>query len=117
MNFFIKQGSNLPILTMEVVENGVNSYKKFYEDLENATITFFMEEIGTCIPVLQCRECCIVTEKECDSCHEKVYIQYKWQTSDTRRKGNYRGWFEIYFLDTQQTLIAPIKEELFIKII
>lgn len=117
MNFFIKQNSTLPFLTMEVVENGVNSHKKFYEDIQNADITFFMEEIGSCIPYLQCAECCLISDNECESCHEKIYVQYKWKNGDTNKKGNYRGWFEFYFIDSQETLIVPIKEELFIKII
>lgn len=117
MNFYIKQHSNLPVLTMELIQNGITSNKSMNERLQNAVITFHMEEVGSCIPFIQCAPCCILVEQECSTCHEKVYIQYKWTSEDTMKKGKYKGWFEITFNDDQTTLIAPIREPLNITIL
>lgn len=117
MNFFIRQHSQLPVLTVELIQDGINSNKLINQKLENAEILFFMEEIGSCIPTIQCGECCVLTEDNCNDCHDKVYIQYKWQTPDTSKKGKYRGWFEITFKDDNTLLIAPIKNVLYINII
>jgi len=44
MEFFIKKDSTLPILIMEVVNDGrTDNYKKFNEDLVNASIRFSMK--------------------------------------------------------------------------
>lgn len=117
MNFTIRQHSQYPILTMEVLEDGINTYTVLNERLQNATVLFYMEEIGSCIPVIQCGECCILVDEGCDECNEKVYIQYKWTKEDTSRKGKFKGWFEITFLDDTTDFIAPIKETLFITIL
>jgi hypothetical protein len=117
MNFYIKENSTLPVLTMELIQNGISSNKTMNERLQNANITFFMEEVGSCIPVIQCAPCCILVEQECSDCHEKVYIQYKWTLEDTARKGKYKGWFEITFNDDQSVLIAPIRQTLDITIL
>jgi rRNA maturation protein Nop10 len=117
MNFFIRQHSKLPVLTVELIQDGVNSARSINEKLENAVILFFMEEIGSCIPMIQCGECCIVTNTDCPECNEKVYIQYKWQPNDTFKKGRYKGWFEITFNADESLLIVPIKDTLFINII
>ena len=41
-HFFIKKDSTLPILTMKVVNDGRYDYKKIFDRLENAAITFSM---------------------------------------------------------------------------
>ena len=41
-NFFIRKNSQLPILQMKVINDGRNDYKKIFEELENAAITFSM---------------------------------------------------------------------------
>lgn len=117
MNFYINQNSTLPVLSMELIENTVNKPQKFYDQLENATIKFFMEELNSCIPTIQCAECCLTVETDCSDCHNKIFIQYKWQNEDTAIKGKYRGWFEITFLESSSILIAPIQENLIINVI
>lgn len=117
MNFFIRQNSMMPVLTVELIQDGVNSARQINERLENAVILFFMEEVGSCIPMIQCGECCVLTDDDCADCHEKIYIQYKWQPTDTTKKGRYKGWFEITFNDDESLLVVPVKETLFINIV
>lgn len=117
MNFYIKQHSMMPVLTVELLEDGISTYQKIYERLENSTVRFFMEEQGSCIPILQCRECCLLVDSDCADCHDKIYIQYKWAAGDTAKKGKFIGWFEITFLDDQTEFIVPIKEPLYITVL
>jgi hypothetical protein len=117
MNFAIRKDSMLPVLTVEVSQDGFHSSRTINERLQNATISFFMEEIGSCIPMIQCGECCLFTTQPCNECPEKVYIQYKWTANDTKKAGKYRGWFEITFLDDNSIFIAPVKDSLLITII
>ena len=54
-NFFIRKNSELPVLKMKVINDGRSDYKKIFDNLENAAVTFSMKEIG------------------CSSCKYKVY--------------------------------------------
>ena len=49
MNFYIKKGSELPLLKMELIQDGRNDYHRFFEYIQNADITFTMtnEKDGT----------------------------------------------------------------------
>lgn len=117
MNFIIRQNSTMPVLTVEVTQDGYNSSKTINQRLENAVITFYMEETVSCIPTIQCGVCCITMDKSCNDCPEKVYIQYKWKPEDTLKKGKYRGRFEIVFNDDNSVFFAPIRDTLNINIL
>ena len=99
MEFFINKNSTLPYLKMELVNDGRNDFRKFYEKIQNATIE------------LKCETCGIGGDEP------EYYIVYKWSDRDTRRVGQYNGEFTITFLGGDGTLIAPIREELFINVI
>ena len=45
-NFYIRKNSELPVLKMKVNNDGRNDYKKIFEGLENAAVTFSMKEIS-----------------------------------------------------------------------
>ena len=45
MEFFINQNSNLPPLKMELVNDGRNDFRKFFEKIQNATIKFNMYDV------------------------------------------------------------------------
>ena len=47
MEFFINKNSTLPKLKMELVNDGRNDFRKFYEKIQNATITFTMYDVET----------------------------------------------------------------------
>ena len=48
---------------------------------------------------------------------EEYYIVYQFTENDTAKSGRYVGKFIIEFLDGSGTLIAPIRESLFINIL
>ena len=45
--FYIKQGSTLPTLRMELIEDGRHDFNKFHECIQAAEITFTMTNIDT----------------------------------------------------------------------
>ena len=117
MEFFIKQGSEQPILKMAAVRDGrTNSWQIFDEELDNATIRFSMKEESTGIPKILMGNAYIVekTAVEVDTTKE-YYIYYKWNERDTRRAGRFIGEFSI--INSMGELIAPIRENLYINII
>lgn len=119
-NFFIRKNSQLPILKMKVNNDGRNDYKKIFKDLENATITFSMKELG-------CSSCKYkvynkaglvipVVNNDCGT-EIEYYIGYKFTKKDTDTAGSFRGEFKIDFLDENITLIVPIREELIVNVL
>lgn len=122
--FFINQGSILPVLRMEVINDGRYSFWKFHEAIQNAVVTFSMKNVDTDILKISKAPCEIV-QTEDGGCEEKYVLQYKWKARDTKEKGKYKGWFNIQFLEdlTQYgveypsgLMIAPISEDLYIYI-
>jgi hypothetical protein len=117
MEFFIKQNTNLPILKMDVIKDGrTDSWKNFYEILDNSNIRFSMKNIENGIQKIFMKPAYIVekTKTNPDS-NTEYYIYYKWTNKDTNKKGRYVGEFLVE-LPTGE-LIAPIVENLFINII
>ena len=120
MNFYIKKNSELPLLTMELIFDGRNDFRHFYELIQNADITFSMYNTENNIKKISCRPAEIVKKVvPCENLtsQEQYYIVYKWREKDTKYSGSYIGEFKIDFLDGTGTLIAPIQEKLHIYII
>lgn len=117
-NFFIKKNSQLPILQMKLINDGRNEYKKIFEDLENAAITFSMmntetgrykvfNQPGLIIPIEN--EGCIYEQQE-------YYLGYKFKKSEVNLAGVYKGEFKIDLFSDGCSLILPIYEDLFINV-
>lgn len=119
MNFYIKQGSTLNNLKMELIQDGRNDYHNFYDLLQNADITFTMIDEISGNKKISCRPCELVKKlSNCDEIiPEEYYIVYKWRSIDTNKKGRFTGEFNINLLDGTGLLKVPIREELFINII
>lgn len=118
MDFFINKNSTLPILKLELVKDGRNDYKKFYEMVQNSNITFCMTELSTGIKRIGNKKAlCIVKESTDDSVDEEYYIGYKFTEKDTKKAGSFIGEFTIEFLDDSGILIVPIREELYIHVL
>lgn len=119
MIFQINQNSTLPQLRMELINDGRNDYKKFFEDIQDSDITFCMTNIETGVKKIGNRPAtCIL--KECineDGCiNEEYYIGYNWRAKDVNEAGTFIGEFTISFSDGN-ILIVPIKESLEIQIL
>ncbi len=120
MEFFINKDSNLPPLKMELVNDGRNDFRKFFEKIQNATIKFNMWDVNNNVKRIANSSASI--ELKCEACdiggdEPEYYIRYDWSNRDTHKPGKYNGEFVITFLDGTGTLIAPIRDKLFINVL
>ena len=114
--FYINKNSTLPLLKMELINDGRTDFNKFHEMIQNATITFSMEDYDTGV-IKIANEPALVLPKE-DNCDDVYYIAYKWRIRDTKNCGKFVGKFKIVFGDVfgGGTLVVPIQEKLLIYI-
>jgi hypothetical protein len=120
MEFFINKDSTLPKLKMELVNDGRNDFRKFYEKIQNATITFTMYDVGTKIKRIACSSASIEMSVANDCLNTETptyYITFQFSELQTSRVGRYNGYYTITFLDGTGTLIAPIRDELYINVL
>ena len=117
-HFFIKKNSELPILQMKVINDGRSDYKKIFDNLENAAVTFSMKEVN-------CDNCkyrvfnkqALIIPVENEACGvTEYYIGYKFSKRETSVSGSFKAEFKIDFLDDATSLIVPIYEDLFVNI-
>ena len=144
--FYIKQGSTLPTLRMELIEDGRHDFHKFHElptlrmeliedgrhdfhkfheCIQGADITFTMVNIDTNVTKVA-KNKAYIKLRENDDCTEQYVICYDWKERDTKEAGSYKGTFEITFngnikndLYTYPSgiLKMPIREELMVIIL
>ena len=122
--FYINKNSVLPHLIMELINDGRHDFNKFYEAIQNASITFSMTNVDNGIMKIANAKASIVP-RENNSCVDEFVIVYEWKERDTKQPGIYRGQFKINFnpdlVSGEQTypvgeLIMPIQDELMIYI-
>ena len=122
--FNINKDATLPYLEIEPVMNGRNTFRKLYEALQNADISFSMKNIDTGIWKIANAQANIVNSTE-QGCEDRFKIQYRWKTRDTKEAGRYLAQFKIKFLndiisgDTnfpKGELIVPIYEDIIVNI-
>lgn len=117
MNFHINKNSNLPYLRLALIKDGRYDWSDFHEKIQNANVTFSMFDADTGRQKI-CNKPAVCELKDyCEDCDEEYFIVYKWSDKDTLVPGTYIGRFQITFLDTNEKLIVPIREELFIHIL
>ncbi len=122
--FYIRKNSTLPTLRMELIEDGRHDFRKFYESVQNCTITFTMVNVDTKITKIA-KAPCYIKLKEDDGCVEKYVICYDWKPRDTKEAGTFKGTFELTFgeIKSDETeyptgnLNIPIREDLTIVIL
>jgi hypothetical protein len=120
MDFYINKDATLPMVILELVQDGRNDYKKFHEKIQNANVTFSMYDVETGVKRIGCSDATCLCKtcgngNDCDE--EQYYISYQFKAKDTSKAGTFVGKFTIDFLDGSGTLIAPIREELFIHVL
>ena len=94
--FFLNQGSVLPSLRMEIIEDGRHTYNKFFELVQNANITFTMVNADTNITKVA-KGKAYIKLRENDDCTEQYVICYDWKAHDTKEAGTFIGTFDIDF--------------------
>jgi hypothetical protein len=116
MEFFQLKGSELPILKLQVIKDGVFNHLNFMEELQNARITFSMiDESNGLYKIFE--KPAYIVEKKFDNpdAPDEYYIFYKWEKKDVNKSGRYVGEFAIKIHN--DVLIVPINEKLYINII
>lgn len=118
MDFFINKGATLPILKLQLIQDGRNDFRNFYELIQNSNMYFNMYDTtnGNKIIAKGNAICIPKTLNNPDELQE-YYIGYKFTARDTKVPGTFIGQFTIEFLDGSGTLIMPIREELRINIL
>lgn len=116
-HFFIKKDSTLPILTMKVVNDGRFDYKKIFDRLENAAVTFSMVDEKGVPRVYNQQGLLIPVIKECCPEDEEFYIGYQFKEKDTKKVGMYKAEFRLDFLDDGASLVVPIREDLYVNVV
>ena len=122
--FYLKQGSVLPRLVLEVIEDGRHDYNKLWECIQNANITFTMVNADTNVTKVA-KAKAYIKLRENDDCTEQYVICYDWKAHDTKEAGTYEGTFDIEFNSNLKNdsytypsglLKMPIREKLYIVI-
>ena len=121
--FYIKKDSLLPILRMELIEDGRHDYNKFHELIQNSNITFTMVNRETGVTKIA-KAPAYIKARENGGCVEQYVICYDWKKRDTKEEGNYVGEFNIEFGELKNddydypsgNLRMPIREDLLIVI-
>ena len=117
MEFFIRKDSLEPVLKMQLIQDGRNDFRKFYQGLENAMLSFSMKKVETGEYVILNKAAGIVQKTEIDPINDpEYYIYYRWQPTDVMEEGRYQGQFLIEFLTDGTQLVAPVREDLYINI-
>jgi hypothetical protein len=118
MEFFIKQNATLPVLKMQIVKDGRSDYVVFMDQLEVSTIYFSMINTANGIPKVVSAPANIVEKTFAEpGTPVEYYVYFQFTSTMTNTPGRYVGQFEIEFLDGTGTLIAPIREELFLNVL
>jgi len=121
--FYINKNSLLPIIRIELIEDGRHDYNKFHELIQNSNITFTMVNRETGVTKIA-KAPCYIKARENGGCVEQYVICYDWKKRDVNEEGNYIGKFDIEFGEVKNdeydyptgNLIMPIREELLIVI-
>lgn len=118
MEFHINKNSTLPVLKVELIQDGRNDFHKFFELIQNADIYFTMFDVITGVRRIGKKAAStelVIPVSDCVG--EEYYLTYQFTPKETEKAGRYVGQFIIEFLDGTGTLIVPIAEELFINIL
>ena len=117
MDFHINKNSTLPVLKLELIQDGRNDFQKFHEKIQNANIYFTMSDVITGVKRIA-KKLANIEQVEPENCvGEEFYLVYQFTEKDTSVAGRYVAQFEITFLDGSGTLIVPIREELFVNVL
>ena len=116
-NFFIRKNSNLPLLKLKVINDGRRDFRKIYDRLENAAITFSMMDDKGNYKVFNKQGLLLPVDKEICQEDGEYYLGYKFDVKDTNMAGSFKAEFRIDFLDDGCALIVPIREDLYVNVL
>ena len=116
MEFTIGQNASLPVLKMQVVNDGTQSFGDMMEFIERSSIFFSMVGSDNGIPKVYTKSAGFVEKLDMDpNAAPEYYVYYRFTQQDTSRIGRYEGQF--MFINEDGTLVLPIREPLFINVV
>ena len=120
MDFIINKDATLPIMRLELIQDGRYEWSGFFNKLQNSTIYFTMSDLTTGVKKIGKKVTTALLKDGCPSCDdclgEEYYLSYAFTARDTNTAGVYIGKFIIEFDDGSGTLIVPLREELRINV-
>lgn len=120
MDFFINKGATLPVMRLELIQDGRYEWNSFFNKLQNSTIYFTMSDLETGVKKIGKKVTTALLKETCADCEdclgEEYYLSYNFTARDTNKAGVYIGKFIIEFDDGSGTLIVPLREELRINV-
>ena len=76
MNFTIAQNSNLPILKLQVVKDGIEDYNSMMEFIERSSIFFSMVDTANGIPKITSRPAGVIEQSQLSTSADTLYFVY-----------------------------------------
>ncbi len=89
MEFFIKKGATLPLLKLNIVDNGRSDYNNFLNTLELSSLFFSMTNVENGTPKITNKPAGVGGE------YPNYFIYYQFQNTDTTKEGRFEGEFVI----------------------
>lgn len=117
MEFSINKNSTLPVLKLELIQDGRNDFQKFHEKVQNANIYFTMTDVITGVKRIAKKPTGIEQVEPTNCVGDEFYLTYQFTERDSSVSGRYIGQFEIDFLDGTGTLMVPIRETLYVNVL
>jgi surface protein len=115
MEFNIKKNGTLPLLKMQVVDDGRGEFDSFMSFIETSSLYFSMMDVETGSYKIHLDPAGFVEKTQIDpNAKTEYYIYYKFPKKYTNKVGRYEG--EFVLKNTDGTLVLPIREKLYINI-
>ena len=115
MEFFITKNSTLPLLKMQVVQDGRSDFQNFSELISTSKILFSMNDVYTGRPKISSKRAGFVHKTFVNpDTPVEYYIYYQFTKRDTNTVSRYEGQFLLS--NEQGVLILPLRERLFINV-
>jgi antitoxin component of RelBE/YafQ-DinJ toxin-antitoxin module len=93
MDFFINKGATLPVLRMELIQDGRYNWESFYNKLQNSNIYFTMADLNTGVKKIGKKQTAALLKESCADCDDclgdEYYLSYKFSERDTNKEGVY----------------------------
>ena len=112
MEFYIRKNATLPYLKVLVHKDGRNQFNQFANDISGSTITFSMYDEETGVYKILDRPASIMSN---GYINPEYYVYYDFRKTDTKKEGRFIGEFKI--INSQGTIILPVRETLYINVL